>query len=47
MLNKHVHLRDQVRNRIPMIMQESTQPLMLRHAIAILLMAIFVASIGF
>lgn len=44
MLNKNIHMRDQVTNRIEIIMQESSHPI--RHqleeiSIAVLLVAFF------
>jgi len=50
MINKHVHMRDQVTNRIDMIMQENRFSLMHQLeelSIAVLLVAVFVVGVGF
>lgn len=50
MLNKKVHMRDQVTNRIEMIMQEGSYSLMHQLeeiSIAVLLIAVFVVGAGF
>jgi hypothetical protein len=50
MINKNVHMRDQVTNRIDMIMQENrfslTQQLE-EFSIAALLVAVFLVGVGF
>jgi hypothetical protein len=49
MLNKNVHMRDQVTNRIEMIMQEGKFPLMRQLeelSIVVLLVAVFVVGVG-
>ncbi len=50
MLNRNVHMRDQVTNRIEIIMQEDGYPI--RHqweeiSIAVLLVAVFWVCVGF
>jgi hypothetical protein len=50
MTHKNVHMRDQVTNRIEMIMQESRFPYMHQLeelSIAVLLVAVFVVGVGF
>lgn len=50
MINKHVHMRDQVTNRIELIMQENRFSLMHQLeevSIAVLLIAVFVVGVGF
>jgi hypothetical protein len=50
MINKKVHMRDQVTNRIEMIMQENRFSLMHQLeelSIAVLLVAVFLVGIGF
>ena len=50
MINKNVHMRDQVTNRIDMIMQENRFPFMHQLeelSIAVLLIAVFVVGVGF
>jgi len=50
MINKHVHMSDQVTNRIDMIMQENRFSLMHQLeelSIAVLLVAVFVVGVGF
>ncbi|NOS76191.1 MAG: hypothetical protein HOP36_16965 [Methyloglobulus sp.] len=49
MLNKNVHMRDQVTNRIEIIMQEGRFSLMHQleeFSIAALLLAVFLVSVG-
>ncbi len=50
MINKNVHMRDQVTNRIEMIMQENRFSLMHQleeFSIAALLVAVFLVGVGF
>lgn len=50
MLNKNVHMRDQVTNRIELIMQESKFSLFSLWediSIAVLIVAVFVVGVGF
>jgi hypothetical protein len=50
MLNKNVHMRDQVTNRIEVIMQENRFSLMHQLeeiSIAVLLIAVFVVGAGY
>jgi hypothetical protein len=50
MINRHVHMRDQVTNRIEMIMQENRFSLMHQleeFSIAVLLVAVFFVGVGF
>ncbi len=50
MLNKNVHMRDQVTNRIEVIMQEGKFSLMHQLeeiSIAVLLIAVFIVGAGF
>jgi hypothetical protein len=50
MINKNVHMRDQVTNRIEMIMQERGFSLMHQLeelSIAVLLVAVFLVGVGF
>jgi hypothetical protein len=50
MLNKNVHMRDQVTNRIEVIMQEGRFSLMHQLeeiSIAVLLIAVFVVGAGY
>lgn len=50
MINKHVHMRDQVTNRIELIMQENRFSFMRQLeelSIAVLLIAVFVVGVGF
>lgn len=50
MINRHVHMRDQVTNRIEMIMQENRFSLMHQLeelSIAVLLVAVFLVGVGF
>jgi hypothetical protein len=50
MINKNVHMRDQVTNRIEMIMQEGRISYMHQLeelTIAVLLVAVFVVGVGF
>jgi hypothetical protein len=51
MINRHVHMRDQVTNRIEMIMQEGRFSLSLMRqleelSIVVLLVAVFVVGVG-
>ena len=51
MTHKNVHMRDQVTNRIEMIMQESRFSLLMHQleelSIAVLLVAVFMVGVGF
>ncbi len=50
MINRNVHMRDQVTNRIEMIMQESRVSYMHQLeelSIAVLLVAVFLVGVGF
>jgi hypothetical protein len=50
MLKRKVHMRDQVTNRIEMIMQEDRFPFMHQLeelSIAVLLVAVFLVGVGF
>ncbi len=50
MINKNVHMRDQVTNRIELIMQDSKCSLFRQWedvSIAVLMVAVFVVGVGF
>ena len=50
MLNKNVHMQDQVTNRIELIMQESKFSILHQWediSIALLMVAVFVVGVGF